>query len=296
MFLCQLSKKSTLVPVCTKYGTIYDYHSIVNYINKHHCDPNTQEPLTEKDLIKIDNSYLLQTFENNFTDDKEKLLSRLLYERDAMIRVVAKVMQDYNHENEDRPVKRKKVEQEYTFHDFKEAIKSIDIMQIRKQKNKQIKGMKLELKSGEELDEFPNGLVHPLGTAVLDIKNKIYLMHDSHAIKEYILHTKKKYKFAVWHCDLNLFFISYNTFIDIYHIDDGYVDTMHIKYEINSLKCCPNGYFIGISNLNNEIDIFDLRKSSDDSKGYLKSIPINANSPFGFAKNGDLIVFSDTIK
>ena len=296
MFLCQLSKQNTLVPVCTKYGTIYDYHAITQYIHQYNKDPQTQLPLQDTDLTKIDISYLTQSFANNFTDDKEKLLSRLLYERDALLRVVAKVMQDYN-VNEEPLVKRKKARQEYTFHDFNEEISNCKVLQSRKAKNKGIKNVELEFTS-DLVDHFPNVAKHPLSSVELTVNsNKVLLMHDNAAIQEYLLHTKKQPSQLMWHCDLSIFFIIYSTFIDVYHISTGYVETWHIKHDIKSVKCCSNGYYVGILQSNSQIDIFDLRKISDDTKGFLQSIDIKAaNAEFAFTKKHDLVVFGKEIR
>eukprot|EP00834_Sanchytrium_tribonematis_P000196 NODE_4_length_77007_cov_1.156642.p36 type:complete len:294 gc:universal NODE_4_length_77007_cov_1.156642:31976-32857(+) len=288
MFLCQLTKENTISPVCTKYGTIYDYHSIMQYIQQHHKDPQTQKELNESDLTKIDISYLTSTYTNDFSDDKEKLLSRLLYERDAMIRLVAKVMQDY--QTEEQPLKRKKIEPTYSFHDFKEEIEKSNVMKYRKQKNKQLSDFVVNF-AQTDVSEFPDLAQHPLKKVTLAVKNKIYLMHNDKAIHEYIAHTKKEPKFVFWHCDLKIFFVVYSTFLDLYSWESGYVNTWHIKHEIIDAKCCANGYLVGIQNSNSQIDIFDLRKINEDSRGFVKSIDVENNSSFGFAKNHNLFVF-----
>eukprot|EP00835_Amoeboradix_gromovi_P004478 NODE_350_length_10400_cov_0.385205.p5 type:complete len:298 gc:universal NODE_350_length_10400_cov_0.385205:2412-1519(-) len=297
MFLCQLTKQNTLVPVCTKYGTIYDYHAIMNYIHQHKKDPQTNQALEERDLTKIDSSYLTQTYANDFTDDKEKLLSRLLYERDALLRVVAKVLQDYNNE-EHKPLKRKKTEYQYSFHDFNEEINNCNVQQSRKSKNKQIKNAEAKTPVVVEFDgDFPNLAKHPLSKVELNIKNKVLLMHNNTPIHEFILHTKKQVSFVVWHCDLQIFFVVYSTFIDIYHINNGgYIDTWHIKHSISSLKCCSNGYYIAISNDNSQIDIFDLRKLSEDTKGFVASVDVEPDSSFAFTKLHNLLVFGQVTK
>ena len=298
MFLCQLSKQNTLVPVCTKYGTIYDYHAIMRYIHDNHKDPQTQEPLEESDLTRINDSYLTQTFQNDFSDDKQKLLSRLLYERDALLRVVAKVMQDYN-DVEEKPLKRKKVAVPYSFHDFKEEIANSKVLVHRKLKNKQLKHVQLSFSTKPSPipeTSFKPSEQHPLLKVSILVKSKVFLMHKEVAIHEYLLQTKKQHSSILWHCDLQIFFIIYNSFLDIYHINNGYVDTWHIKHDILQVKCCANGYFIGVHHKNQQIDIFDLRRLNDDTKGFQQSIDVDGISAFGFSKTHDLLVFGESLK
>lgn len=286
MLVCQLTKQHTLVPVCTKYGTLYDKNAISAYINKYHMDPQVQSPLTLADLIPIDMTYLTQQYKPDFSDEKEKMLSRLLYERDALVRIVAKGMED---QPSTTPPKRKKT---YTWHHFKQDIEQADLKSIRKQWNKQMKQQKWEWTQHPTTDTVDHH-IHPLTNVSVVFQSKIQFLFEGTCLHEMPPHTRRPPHLISWHCDLSIFFCIYNTFIDIYSLS-GYVDTWHIKHNILDLKCCGNGYLVAILHEQQQIDIFDLRKLSTDNKGLLTTLPANNTTCLGFLKDNNLLALGPT--
>ena len=257
-------------------------------------DPQTESPLAVEDLVPIDMAYMNQMYKPDFSDEKEKMLSRLLYERDALVRIVAKML-------DDKPAPPAKRMKSYTWHHFKQDIDQADIKRARKQWNKQLKSQPPQwtkhIITGDREDQVQdllhNAHIHPLTQVHVQYSNnKIVFTLENTMLHEMPTNTRKAPQFFLWHCDMSIFFAVYPTFVDIYALT-GYVDTWHIKHTILDIKCCGNGYLMAILHSNKQIDIFDLRKLSQDDKGLLHTLPSPHASCIGFLKSHDLVAFGD---